>query len=710
MKPYTRSIINLFDGKRRYLIPLYQRQYSWSHAQIEQMWIDIERVVQLIETDRRTVVPHFMGTIVISQIKTYGMQVGAYEVVDGQQRLITFQLLLAAFRDVAMKHKSHYEKNVQMYLLNDGVMENENKERYKLWPSIADRRGFVKVIDPVIDNVEIGQLEDTDPLDAKLATLAYTAFFDRVMRHVNVDGIYQESKLQILFEALITGFEVISIELETRDDPQTIFETLNSRGVPLSPADLLRNFIFQRATGSGQTDGILNIDRLYERHWLPLDRHFWKQKTNRSTQTKSNIDWMLTDHLSMILGENVSINDLFSKYRMWILNKKPFASVNEELEAITSTAKIEQRLFKSEVGDPVGNFGIFASAFEISTAMPLVIYLSTNLDTESELSKTLQVLESYILRRDICGLSTRNYNNLFISIITLLRKCEGNKVNKLITSLSDRKSDLDRWPDDSEWQYSWLTRQQYSIGKQARLRYIFEAIERAKQTTLTENIVIDGALSIEHIMPKKWKTNWPLPGMEGLTEQEYDTDLSNQVSARNIAVNLIGNLTLMTQALNSTVANSAFSVKIPAIAANSALTLNREIANLKYWDENSIQERGQSLFEVARKIWQPPQRADIPVHQLPMYHLPQRFPSENATLKLPANGTKCYFTYFGKTYRAEVIDRSLIIEGVDGKHGTFSAASNAISGNSRNGLRDWMVDIGKGEFILAQDWRDSLIS
>ena len=462
MKPYTRSIINLFDGKRRYLIPLYQRQYSWRNdPQIAQMWSDIERAVEIIETDRTTLVPHFMGAIVISQVVTYGEEVQAFVVIDGQQRLTTFQLLLAALRDVAKEYESRYETELQKYLLNDGVMHNEEVERYKLWPSKMDQKAFVKIIDPAIDLSVVGGLEETDPLVGRLASLAYQSFLDRILDHVKVNGVYQEKKLQILFEALKDGLQVVSIELENGDDPQTIFETLNSRGVTLTPADLLRNFIFQRSTGNSQTDGILNIDRLYERHWLPLDRHFWKLETSRGRQTQSNINWMLTDHLSMILGKNVSISNLFSEYRKWILDKKPFATVNDELEAITSTAKVEQRLFKSEAVDPVGNFGKFASAFEISTAMPLVIYLATEIDVESELIRALEALKSYILRRDICGLTTNNYNKFFVSIITELRGSEGNKVNKLITFLSDRKSDLERWPDDSEWQEKWLIRDHY---------------------------------------------------------------------------------------------------------------------------------------------------------------------------------------------------------------------------------------------------------
>lgn len=143
MKPYTRSIIELFDGKKRFLIPLYQRQYAWkAHPQLDLLWEDIERAVNRLMEDRTTLTPHFMGAIVIAQIKTFGKQVQAFEIIDGQQRLTTFQLLLAALRDVARAHGSRYEFEVQKYLLNDGVMESPDHERFKLWPSIPCLRGL----------------------------------------------------------------------------------------------------------------------------------------------------------------------------------------------------------------------------------------------------------------------------------------------------------------------------------------------------------------------------------------------------------------------------------------------------------------------------------------------------------------------------------------------------------------------------------------
>lgn len=705
MKPYTRSIIYLFDGKRRYLIPLYQRKYSWTESkQIALLWEDIEKAMKRIETDRSSLVPHFMGAMVINQIKTYGDQVQAFEVIDGQQRLTTFQLLMAALRDVAAEHGSRYAPEVGKYLLNDGVMEDEDRERYKLWPSITDRLAFVKLIDPATDLSGVEGLAEDDDLAGKLATVAYNAFRTRISRYVMAGGEYQEKRLQILFEALKEGLAVVSIELETGDDPQTIFETLNSRGMPLSPADLLRNFIFQRAKGLGQSDGTLNVDKLYEKHWLPLDRRSWSEAASRGRQTRTRLDWMLTDHLAMHTGDLVPIDALFARYRKWVLDEAPFATVTEELEAISATAAVEQRLFTPKEGDPVGRFGRMADAFDVSTAMPLAIYLATEPSVLPRLGEAFEALESYILRRDISGLTTKNYNRFFIALITRLRACEGDKVEELHAYLSGRTSDLERWPDDAEWRHNWVYRPQYANSRQPRLRYILETIERAKHTRLTEDIVIRSPLTIEHIMPQKWPTNWPIPGMEGLIEHEYPPELTSQVRTRSVAVNVLGNLTLMTQELNSTVSNGPFSVKMPAIRANAALALNRELNAWDAWDEAAIQERGDALFEVARTIWAAPCRAEIPgagSSVEPDWNvLPSPFPADNI---------KCRFTYLGKEYQGIIVGGGLVIDGIPGRHTSFTAASRAVSGTSRNGWHDWYLELSGGRWVLANDWRKSFI-
>ena len=700
MKPYTRSIIDLFDGKRRYLIPLYQRQYSWREdPQLALLWEDIERAVDRIGTDRSSLVPHFMGAIVINQVKTFGKQVQAFEVIDGQQRLTTFQLLLSALRDVAAQYGSHYCDELNKYLLNDGVMEKREEERYKLWPSITDRRAFVAMVDATADLSAIAGLADDDELVGKLASKAQSWFVGRIAEHVMVDGAYQEERLEILFEALKEGLAVVSIELEGGDDPQTIFETLNSRGVPLSPADLLRNFIFQRAKGLGQSDASLNIDQLYEKHWLPLDRAFWNAQASRGRQTRKRLDWMLTDHLAMHTSDIVSTERLFADYRKWVLDTEPFPSVSTELEAITATAAVERRLFEPKDGDPVGHFGRMADAFDVSTAMPLIIYLATEPTVTPRLAQAYDALESYILRRDICGLTTKNYNRFFVGLIARLRQCEGDKVDELIAYLSTRVVDSERWPDDLEWRRNWVFRQQYKSARQPRLRYIFEAIEGAKRTPLNENILIRSALTVEHIMPQGWRSTWPLEASQENGEDNRDPALESLAHARDSAVNTLGNLTLLTQALNSTVSNGPFELKVPAIRANTALALNRELNDFEFWDEATIQDRGEALFEVARTIWGPPHRADLPASGGAVSSW------SGIRNMLPPDGTKCRFSYAGNDFHGMMIDGALRVEGNPEPFKSFSAASRTLTSTNRNGWNDWYLQSPEGAWTVARRLR-----
>lgn len=606
MKPYTRSIVELFDGKKRYLIPLYQRQYAWRVApQLELLWEDIERAIQRLMTDRSALTPHFMGAMVINQLKTFGKQVQAYEIIDGQQRLTTFQLLLSAIRDVARAHGSKYADELQNYLLNDGVMEHASVERYKLWPSLTDRRSFVTIVDPSADPDAITVKPTDEDGFVRRSVAAHAYFREKVERHVTTDGAFDEFQLEILFEALKEGLAVVSIELEGGDDPQTIFETLNSRGVDLTPADLMRNFIFQRAKGMGQLEGSLLVDQLYEKHWLPLDRAFWSQLASRGRQTRQRLDWMLTDHLSTHLSDIVSVETLFEGYRRWILNERPFSSVTAELESISATAAVERRLFSQDRTDPLGRFGKFADAFDVSTAMPLVVYLATASEIGGTLPSALDVLESYILRRDICGLTTKGYNRLFVGIIDRLRAAGPDKVAALIEYLSGRQGDTDRWPSDEEWLQAWVGRNQYQGSRQPRLRYILENIEQAKRSALNEDIEIKSTLTVEHIMPQKWETNWPIPDLKD-TDDPLDIENLTRRSERQAAINRLGNLTLLTHSLNTSVSNGPYSVKMPAVKAHSSLALNRELAHYDTWDEAAISARGKTLFETARKIWAKP--------------------------------------------------------------------------------------------------------
>lgn len=701
MKPYTRSIIELFDGKKRFLIPLYQRQYAWDvTSQLPLLWEDIERISKLIKEDRMSVVPHFMGAMVIGQIKTYGKEVQAFEIIDGQQRLTTFQIVLAALRDVAAEGGSTYASELQKYLINDGVMANPEIERFKLWPSLTDRRAFISIIDPeaVVDDYVPQQLDDGF---VRKAVLAHEYLKEVIRSNVVVDGGFDEHLFETIFEALKEGLAIVSIELEGGDDPQTIFETLNSRGVDLSPGDLMRNFIFQRAKGMGQLGGSLNVDKLYAKHWLPLDRPFWTQLESRGRQSRARLDWLLTDHLSMNIGSLVSIEALYDTYRRWILNERPFPSVVPELEAISASAKVEEMLFNQDKSEPLGDFGRFANAFDVSTVMPLVLYLGTEANLAAQLDDALSVLKSYILRRDVCRLTTKNYNKLFVGLIPKLREATVGQVEYLIDYLSERESDIDRWPDDEEWRTAWMDREQYGPSRQKRLNYTFEMLETELRSERNEEIEIKSALSIEHVMPQKWQENWPLAGYEGGEQDEFNMEYRKKAAGRNRIANTFGNLTLITQKLNSSVSNGPYSIKMPAIRAHSSLALNRDLNAWNHWNEDTIRERGEALFLAALKIWAGPKRtAEFNIAENQASGLPM-----DTRRGLPEDGTTCEFRYGGQLYTGTIVAGQIALEGVTETFSTFSGASKAITKTSRNGWNDWIIDLGDGTKLLADEWR-----
>ena len=184
MRPFSRSILELFDGKKRYLIPMFQRQYVWrEEPQLDRIWEDVKNKVEQRLANRRTF-PHFLGAIVISQMPTFGKEVQAYDVIDGQQRLSTFQILLCSFRDVAASLDSEFAAELHKHIVNDGVMEKKEIERYKLWPTQVDRPQLMAIVDEgSADRVDAREKADFNPKKTGVQPNmigAYRYFYEKI--------------------------------------------------------------------------------------------------------------------------------------------------------------------------------------------------------------------------------------------------------------------------------------------------------------------------------------------------------------------------------------------------------------------------------------------------------------------------------------------------------------------------------------------------
>ncbi|MGH2507715.1 MAG: DUF262 domain-containing protein [Ktedonobacteraceae bacterium] len=612
MKPYSRSIFDLFDGKRRYEVPLFQRQYVWNlEGHWAPLWEDIERKFsQRLNGDPST--PHFLGAMVLDQRRVYGNAVPVQLVIDGQQRLTTFQIFLSAFRDVcAAEDQLEYAEECARYLHNTGIMENEGVEKYKLWSTNLDRRQFADVIDSA-SKEELNRRHPVmrrkyqrhdDPRPRMIECYMY--FYGKLLEFMQ-GGDYQQppsKKVASMHEALRGALQVVTVELEGDDDPQVIFETLNARGEPLLPSDLLRNFIFLRAAQQNESQ-----QELYEELWLPFDDEFWQETEKQGRLTRTRSDIFLQHYLTLNRRREVLVSHLYSEYKDWIKSTNPFVSVRKELESLAMYRAYFRELVHPERGTPLDRFSTFLKAFDLSTVYPLILGIMGTEPSDEEFVAMLTDLESYIFRRAVCDLGSKNYNRFFLSVIAKLSRSQFNRIN-LRAALKEQAGDSVVWPDNARFKQAWLAKPVYETLKSGRVQYSLRELERLLHQPRAERVEILSALTVEHVLPKDWIEQWPLPsGARGATWiEQFDRlrDIKDveATDRRDRLKHSFGNLTLLTQPLNSSVSNSAFNIKKPEILKNSALALNRYFQDKLSWDESAIELRGEALFANALERW-----------------------------------------------------------------------------------------------------------
>jgi hypothetical protein len=248
---------------------------------------------------------------------------------------------------------------------------------------------------------------------------------------------------------------------------------------------------------------------------------------------------------------------------------------------------------------------------DISTVYPLLLYLLADANlAETELIGIITDIESYLIRRLICDKTTKNYNKIFLQAMRDLQKGTINR-STLQKYLSTPSGDAVKWPDDSEFYQSWMNQKIYEKLNPKKVELILRAIEDALQNEKTERISIQSSLTIEHIMPEKWIEKWPMS--DGSTAKDWpkwlvDKTEDNQKKSqlfleRQATIHTLGNLTLLTRSLNSSISNDIFDIKRPEIIKQSALRLNTYFQDISSWEETAIKNRGQYLFEVAKRIW-----------------------------------------------------------------------------------------------------------
>jgi len=217
------------------------------------------------------------------------------------------------------------------------------------------------------------------------------------------------------------------------------------------------------------------------------------------------------------------------------------------------------------------------------------------------------ILESYLLRRAVCGMTTKNYNRVFLNLTRNLRRV-GYSAENLERQLADQTGDSTEWPSDDAFRVAWGSVYAYQVLNNPKIVYILKRLNEAIHRTTMEDVSVDGPLSVENIMPQQWVTNWTLPdGSKGMSfEESWNADSTDPRAVatrqRNAAVQTFGNLTVVTQVLNATASNSDWTTK-KSILRDSLLPINCRLQDFDTWDESAIATRGKILFQHALKLW-----------------------------------------------------------------------------------------------------------
>ena len=619
MKANAVPLLAIFEKKMRLEVPLFQRQYVWNKdQQWEPLWEDIRRKFSEYLEGRKDGPVHFLGAMVLDQKQTPTTHVERRQVIDGQQRLTTLQLFIAAFRDFCRdKGSEELARECDGFTLNRGMMAEPEVDKYKVWPTQLDRSQFMDVI----SSGSRAALEKKHPLIYRKYARrpeprprmveAYLFFHDQLKEFFlgEVDDkplagdTPLDQRLEECFTALKNALQVVAIDLEQDDDAQVIFETLNARGEPLLPADLLRNFIFLRAARKGEPQ-----EALYDAYWRRFDESFWRVEVKQGRLLRPRSDLFMQHFLSSRQGVDIPVKHLFVEYKFWIDRQQPFASVKEELMTLSRQGEDFRRIIEPKKADVLFPLATFLDSFDVRTCYPLVLALLDIGITDLEWSRVATALQSYLLRRAVCGLTTKNYNRVFMTLTRNLRR-GALTPEDIVRQLSELTVESAEWPSDSTFREAWMTKHAYQVMNNPKIVWLLTRLSNTYLGNKMETVLVDGPLTVEHILPQAWIEHWPLPGgAKGLNSIElWSAQPSDQnvvaTRNRNAALQTLGNLTILTQALNSAASNGPWDNKKPELLKHSLLPVNQQLHDVPTWNEGAITRRGEDLFERAVKLW-----------------------------------------------------------------------------------------------------------
>lgn len=646
METDVRKIEVILKEDRQFLVPIYQRRYQWNEKNLLPFWEDVvAKATEFLDfNDSRF--EHYMGALIISPVNLVGTGIGQtpkLQVVDGQQRLTSFQIFLAALREVARYHQfENFIKVVDGYLFNTPrAMDKDTLTKFKVIPTKSDREIFFDIVELTYEKnkekyshfyYKNGKIKKGASVPAYFA---YYLFFSKINEFISeglkdfrdigygydyeeVDNDDSKDKnlkivencLNALFKSILDQLKLVTILLDENDDAQVVFETLNSKGEPLLPIDLIKNNIFHRT--NPQRTSTSDLEEIYEKFWRPLDANWWREFAPNTRPKRRRIDHFLANMLAAETGNNITIRELYAEYRDFTVpNGEPrFNDVEEELKNIKKFIPIYENLERrggENQDETIFWLGEKLARWQIITAYPVIFQIGISDLDENERKKLAELIYSYLVRRELCNLTTKNLNKVFLSIVKHFKDC-GTSIDSFQSFFKTKLGDSSRFPSDDELKSSIQTTDVYrNIVPRTRLNDILVEIEIAiRSEKLTEKINYLTDTTIEHVLPQLWDEEWPF---EDGTVMPFDFFKLRFVhdpkrESREKIIHTLGNLTLVSKELNSSVGNTNFENKKKKYFENSSLFLNKWFIDKDRWTEAEIRERNDYLSEKVAEIWQ----------------------------------------------------------------------------------------------------------
>jgi len=539
---------------------------------------------------------------------------------------------------------------------------------------------------------------------------AHQYFSGQICEWLNQDD--RRKRSEALVNVVTTLLMIVVIDLQQDEDAQEIFETLNARGTPLTAADLIKNFVFQRLNATSEES-----ESAYHLYWEDFETPFWEKEISAGRLFHSRSSLFLNQWLIAQTAKDVPAREVFGHFKRFVINEgTPIESL---LPRIKRSANLYKDLILSseDYSKELTRIQLFiyrTSTMETEVIKPLILWL---LDVElaevpeAQLRKALDSIESWLIRRNCVQATTKGYNKFFVDLLGEIKKSDREKAGDFIERfLKSQVSVTTYWPGDESVRKSLSSMQVYTALRRSRLRMILEAIEDHRRgfdetKPLHEQRVIRGTCTIEHIMPQEWSANWP-----GAESEERKED-------RKKLIHTLGNLTLITKSLNSKVSNGPWNGpggKQEALKKYSSMHITYEVieAGAEAWDEMQITARTERMIDDILSIWAVPAgHKGIPVGD--SVRLKRRVDiADLIAANLLQHGQILYArpkAFRGKTCTIGM-DCRLHIENRAPLY-TPSGAAKAISGTkSEEGWLFWAINGSDGTPIyeIRQNYLDSL--